>query len=167
MELSAAQAESKAEVISNPRVITANQSTARIETGEEIPYVSQTSSGATDVEFKKAVLSLEVTPQITPDDRVNMEVSVTNDSVGQVFQGIPSIDTNEVTSNVLVNNGQTVVLGGIYTENSTVSATKVPFFGDLPLAGRLFRNDSIVNNKSELLVFITPKIIDEQLNLTQ
>ena len=167
LELSAAQAESKAEVISNPRVITANQSTARIETGEEIPYVSQTSSGATDVEFKKAVLSLEVTPQITPDDRVNMEVSVTNDSVGQVFQGIPSIDTNEVTSNVLVNNGQTVVLGGIYTENSTVSATKVPFFGDLPLAGRLFRNDSVVNNKSELLVFITPKIIDEQLNLTR
>ena len=167
LELSAAQAESKAEVISNPRVITANQSTARIETGEEIPYVSQTSSGATDVEFKKAVLSLEVTPQITPDDRVNMEVAVTNDSVGQVFQGIPSIDTNEVTSNVLVNNGQTVVLGGIYTENSTVSATKVPFFGDLPLAGRLFRNDSVVNNKSELLVFITPKIIDEQLNLTR
>ncbi|MDW3096018.1 MAG: type IV pilus secretin PilQ [Gammaproteobacteria bacterium] len=167
LELSAAQLESRAEVISNPRVITANQSTANIESGTEIPYVSQTSSGATDVEFKKAVLALEVTPQITPDDRINMEVNVKNDSVGQVFQGIPSIDTNEITSNVLVNNGQTVVLGGIYTEESSGAVTKVPFFGDLPIAGRLFRNDTSTNNKSELLIFITPKIIDEQLNLTR
>jgi len=167
LELSAAQLESRAEVISNPRVITANQSTASIESGTEIPYVSQTSSGATDVEFKKAVLALEVTPQITPDDRINMEVNVKNDSVGQVFQGIPSIDTNEITSNVLVNNGQTVVLGGIYTEETAGSVTKVPFFGDLPIAGRLFRNDTSTNNKSELLIFITPKIIDEQLNLTR
>ena len=166
MELSAAQAESRAEVMSNPRVITANQSTARIETGSEIPYVSQTSSGATDVEFKKAVLSLEVTPQITPDNKVSMLVSVTNDSVGDIFQGIPSINTNEVTSNVLVNNGQTIVLGGIYTEGSTSSSTKVPFFGDLPVAGRLFRNESKSNNKKELLIFMTPKIIDEELNFT-
>ena len=167
LELSAAQLESRAEVISNPRVITANQSTTNIESGTEIPYVSQTSSGATDVEFKKAVLALEVTPQITPDDRINMEVNVKNDSVGQVFQGIPSIDTNEITSNVLVNNGQTVVLGGIYTEESSGAVTKVPFFGDIPVAGRLFRNDTSTSNKSELLIFITPKIIDEQLNLTQ
>ncbi|MFK8028033.1 MAG: type IV pilus secretin PilQ [Gammaproteobacteria bacterium] len=167
LELSAAQLESRAEVISNPRVITANQSTANIESGTEIPYVSQTSSGATDVEFKKAVLALEVTPQITPDDRINMEVNVKNDSVGQVFQGIPSIDTNEITSNVLVNNGQTVVLGGIYTEESSGAVTKVPFFGDLPIAGRLFRNDTSTSNKSELLIFITPKIIDEQLSLTR
>ena len=167
LELSAAQLESRAEVISNPRVITANQSTATIESGTEIPYVSQTSSGATDVEFKKAVLALEVTPQITPDDRINMEVNVKNDSVGQVFQGMPSIDTNEITSNVLVNNGQTVVLGGIYTEETAGSVTKVPFFGDIPIAGRLFRNDTSTNNKSELLIFITPKIIDEQLNLTR
>lgn len=166
MELSAAQAESRAEVMSNPRVITANQSTARIETGSEIPYVSQTSSGATDVEFKKAVLSLEVTPQITPDNRVSMLVSVTNDSVGDIFQGIPSINTNEVTSNVLVNNGQTIVLGGIYTEDSTSTSTKVPFFGDLPVAGRLFRNETKTNNKKELLIFMTPKIIDEELNFT-
>ena len=167
MELSAAQIESRAEVISNPRVITANQSTARIESGTEIPYLSQTSSGATDVQFKKAVLSLEVTPQITPDDRVNMEVVVNNDSVGQVFQGTPSIDTNELTSTVLVDNGQTIVLGGIYTKDSSNSVTKVPFLGDIPLAGRLFRNDNKINNKKELLVFITPKIIDEQLNLTR
>ena len=167
LEFSAAQLESRAEVISNPRVITANQSTASIESGTEIPYVSQTFSGATDVEFKKAVLALEVTPQITPDDRINMEVNVKNDSVGQVFQGIPSIDTNEITSNVLVNNGQTVVLGGIYTEESSGSITKVPFFGDSPFAGRLFRNDTETSNKSELQIFITPKIIDEQLNLTR
>jgi len=167
LELSAAQAESRAEVMSNPRIITANQSTARIESGTEIPYVSQTSSGATDVEFKKAVLSLEVTPQITPDDRVNMEVSVTNDSVGDVVSGVPSINTNEVTSNVLVDNGQTIVLGGIYTEDNTESYTKVPFFGDIPVAGRLFRRDSLTQDKQELLIFITPKIIDEQLNLTR
>ncbi len=167
LELSAAQAESRAEVMSNPRIITANQSTARIESGTEIPYVSQTSSGATDVEFKKAVLSLEVTPQITPDDRVNMEVSVTNDSVGGIVSGIPSINTNEVTSNVLVNNGQTIVLGGIYVEENSESYTKVPFFGDIPVAGRLFRRDSVTDDKRELLIFITPKIIDEQLNLTR
>lgn len=167
LELSAAQAESRAEVMSNPRIITANQSTARIESGTEIPYVSQTSSGATDVEFKKAVLSLEVTPQITPDDRVNMEVSVTNDSVGDVVSGVPSINANEVTSNVLVDNGQTIVLGGIYTEDNTESYTKVPFFGDIPVAGRLFRRDSLIEDKQELLIFITPKIIDEQLNLTR
>jgi len=167
LELSAAQAESRAEVMSNPRVITANQSTARIESGTEIPYVSQTSSGATDVEFKKAVLSLEVTPQITPDDRVNMEVTVNNDSVGDVVSGVPSINTNEVTSNVLVDNGQTIVLGGIYTEDNTESYTKVPFFGDIPVAGRLFRRDSRTEDKQELLIFITPKIIDEQLNLTR
>ncbi len=167
LELSAAQAESRAEVMSNPRIITANQSTARIESGTEIPFVSQTSSGATDVEFKKAVLSLEVTPQITPDDRVNMEVTVNNDSVGQILNGVPSIDTNEVTSNVLVDNGQTIVLGGIYTEDNSEELTKVPFFGDIPVAGRLFRREGRSESKQELLIFITPKIIDEQLNLTR
>ena len=168
LELSAAQAESRAEIVSNPRVITANQSTARIEAGTEIPYQSATSSGATDVEFKKAVLSLEVTPQITPDDRINMEVNVTNDSVGEItVDGTPSIDTNEIESNVLVDNGQTVVLGGIYQETSSESETKVPFFGDIPVAGRMFKRTSVNFDKSELLIFITPKIIDEDLNVTR
>ena len=167
LELSAAQAESRAEVISNPRVITSNQNTARIEQGTEIPYLSATSSGATDVEFKKAVLALEVTPQITPDDRVAMKLVVNSDSVGEEFAGIPSIDTREVTTDVLVDNGQTIVLGGIYEENSTVANTRVPFFSDIPLVGRLFRTDSVNNDKSELLIFITPKIIDEQLSLTR
>ena len=168
LELSAAQAESRAEIVSNPRVITANQSTARIEAGTEIPYQSATSSGATDVEFKKAVLSLEVTPQITPDDRINMAVNVTNDSVGEItVDDTPSIDTNEIESNVLVDNGQTVVLGGIYQETSSESETKVPFFGDIPVAGRMFKRTSVNFDKSELLIFITPKIIDEDLNVTR
>ncbi|MEM7303915.1 MAG: type IV pilus secretin PilQ [Pseudomonadota bacterium] len=168
LELSAAQAESRAEIVSNPRVITANQSTARIEAGTEIPFQSATSSGATDVEFKKAVLSLEVTPQITPDDRINMEVNVTNDTVGELtVDGTPSIDTNEIESNVLVDNGQTVVLGGIYQETSSESETKVPFFGDIPVAGRMFKRTSVNYDKSELLIFITPKIIDEDLNITR
>jgi type IV pilus assembly protein PilQ len=172
LELSAAQAESRAEVISTPRVIASNQTTARIEQGTEIPFQSATSSGATDVEFKKAVLSLEVTPQITPDDRVSMKLVVTNDSVGeQVPSGfggfIPSIDTNEVETDVLVDNGQTIVLGGVYQQDKSNSVSRVPFFGDLPFVGVLFRNTSIEDNKSELLVFITPKIIDEQLKLVR
>jgi type IV pilus assembly protein PilQ len=168
LELSAAQAESRAEIVSNPRVITANQSTARIESGTEIPFQSATSSGATDVEFKKAVLSLEVTPQITPDDRINMEVNVTNDTVGELtVDGTPSIDTNEIESNVLVDNGQTVVLGGIYQESSSESETKVPFFGDIPIAGRMFKRTSVNYDKAELLIFITPKIIDEDLNISR
>ncbi len=172
LELSAAQAESRAEVISTPRVIASNQTTARIEQGTEIPFQSATSSGATDVEFKKAVLSLEVTPQITPDDRVSMKLLVTNDSIGQLvpsgFGGtIPSIDTNEVETDVLVDNGQTIVLGGVYQQDTSNSISRVPFFADLPFVGVLFRNSSVVDNKSELLVFITPKIISEQLKLVR
>ena len=172
LELSAAQAESRAEVISTPRVIASNQTTARIEQGTEIPFQSATSSGATDVEFKKAVLSLEVTPQITPDDRVSMKLLVTNDSIGALvpsgFGGtIPSIDTNEVETDVLVDNGQTIVLGGVYQQDTSNSISRVPFFADLPFVGVLFRNSSVVDNKSELLVFITPKIISEQLKLVR
>ena len=172
LELSAAQAESRAEVISTPRVIASNQTTARIEQGTEIPFQSATSSGATDVEFKKAVLSLEVTPQITPDDRVSMKLLVTNDSIGELvpsgFGGtIPSIDTNEVETDVLVDNGQTIVLGGVYTQDKTKSVSRVPFFADLPFVGGLFRNSSVIEDKSELLIFITPKIISEQLKLVR
>lgn len=165
LELSAAQAESRAEVISNPRIITSNQNTARIQQGTEIAFQSQTSSGATDVEFRPAVLSLEVTPQITPDDKVNMELQVNNDTVGEILAGQPSIDTTEVSTTVLVKNGQTIVLGGIYQEASAESTNRVPFFSDIPLVGRLFRTDSISSEKSELLIFITPKIIDEKLTL--
>ncbi|MGH8503033.1 MAG: type IV pilus secretin PilQ [Gammaproteobacteria bacterium] len=169
LELSAAQAESRAEIISTPKVITSNQNPARIEQGVEIPYQEASSSGATSVSFKKAVLSLDVTPQITPDDRIIMDLAVSNDSVGQFVPSgvggglIPSIDTRAVDTQVLVNNGQTVVLGGIYEQSTARSTTRVPFFSDLPLLGRLFRTDRNSSDKAELLIFVTPKIISENL----
>jgi type IV pilus assembly protein PilQ len=169
LELSAAQAESRAEIVSTPKVITSNQNAARIEQGVEIPYQEASSSGATSVSFKKAVLSLEVTPQITPDDRIIMDLAVSNDSVGQLVPAgaggglIPSIDTREVETQVLVDNGQTVVLGGIYEQSLQKSTKRVPFFSDLPLLGRLFRTDLNSTDKAELLIFVTPKIVNENL----
>jgi type IV pilus assembly protein PilQ len=163
LELSALQAEGRGEVVSNPRVITANQKEATIEQGVEIPYQEASSSGATSVSFKKAVLSLKVTPQITPDDRVIMDLNVSKDSVGDVFAGVPSINTREVNTQVLVQNGQTVVLGGIYETTRSKKVNKIPLLGDLPYLGVLFRNTSQVNNKVELLIFVTPKILKESL----
>jgi len=165
LELSAAQAESKAEVVSSPRVITSNQKQAIIRQGVEIPYLEATSSGATNVSFKEAVLKLEVTPSITPDDRVNMDLAVHKDNVGELFAGIPSIDTRSVETLVLVDNGQTVVLGGIYETETSRDVKRVPFFSDIPLVGALFRSTTNVSDKSELLIFVTPKIISENLRL--
>ena len=165
LELSAAKTESRVEIVASPRIITSNKTTARIEQGVEIPYEEATSSGATNISFKKAVLSLEVTPHITRDDRINMELAVNRDSVGQLFNNIPSIDTREVQTQVLVENGQTIVLGGIFEENKVRGDSRVPFFGDLPILGRLFRNESSQDNKSELLIFVTPKIINDDLSL--
>ena len=153
-------------MISAPRVITANQREALIESGTEIPYLEASSSGATSVSFKKAVLSLQVTPQITPDDRIIMDLTVNQDSVGQIFSGIPSIDTNELTTQVLVDNGETVVLGGIYEASNRDDKTSVPFFGDLPYLGRLFKRTETERSKQELLVFVTPKIIKQSLSLS-
>ena len=168
LELSALQAEGRGEVISSPRVITANAKQASIEQGVEIPYQESTSSGATSISFKKAVLSLTVTPQITPDERVVMDLSVSSDTVGQqvanVLGGtIPSIDTREVVTQVLVENGETVVLGGIYEQTTNELITKVPLLGDIPVLGALFRNKRNVSTKRELLIFITPKIVSESL----
>ncbi len=163
LELSALQAEGRGEIISSPRVITANQKAALIEQGVEIPYQQAAASGATAVSFKKAVLSLEVTPQITPDDRIIMDLKVNKDSVGEVFQGVPSVNTREVNTQVLVDNGETVVLGGIYEQTRTQQASKVPLLGDLPVVGALFRSTSRVNKKAELLIFVTPKILKEGL----
>ena len=163
LELSALQAEGRGEVVSNPRVITANQKEATIEQGVEIPYQEASSSGATSVSFKKAVLSLKVTPQITPDDRVIMDLNVTKDSVGQVFFNVPSINTREINTQVLVENGETVVLGGIYEQTRSKDVSKIPLLGDLPYLGALFRNTKQVNNKVELLIFVTPKILKESL----
>lgn len=166
LELTALQAEGRGEVISAPRVITANQREAVIESGTEIPYLEASSSGATSVSFQKAVLSLRVTPQITPDDRIIMDLAVNQDSIGQVFSGIPSIDTNELTTQVLVDNGETVVLGGIYQANTRDDKTSVPFFGELPYIGRLFKRTQNSTSKQELLIFVTPKIIKETLSLS-
>ncbi|MGI8739494.1 MAG: type IV pilus secretin PilQ [Gammaproteobacteria bacterium] len=173
LELSAAQAESRAEIVSTPKVITSNQNTARIEQGVEIPY--QTGGGvgtAPTTEFKKAVLSLNVTPQITPDDRIIMDLAVSNDTVGQLVpSGLggtqPSIDTRSVETQVLVDNGQTVVLGGVYEQRQTRSASRVPFLSDIPLLGRLFRSDRNSSDKAELLIFVTPRVISDSLWLAR
>ena len=161
LELSALQAESKGEVIATPRVITSNQSTATIEQGVEIPYQQASSSGATNVSFKKAVLSMDVTPQITPDEHVVVDLKIHQDTVGQVFGDIPSINTRAVQTKVLVENGQTIVLGGVHEETNLSSTTKVPVLGDLPVVGRIFRKTHKADNKRELLIFVTPKIIDD------
>ena len=164
LELSAIQAEGRGEVISSPRVITANQKEASIEQGVEIPYQEASSSGATTTQFKEAVLSLTVTPQITPDDRIVMDLHVTKDSVGEQVSterggSVPSIDTRSVTTQVLVNNGQTVVLGGIYETEYGEFVTKVPVLGDIPFLGYFFKRTQNISNKAELLIFVTPKIL--------
>ncbi|WP_183382943.1 type IV pilus secretin PilQ [Halomonas stenophila] len=163
LELRALESEGKSQTISQPRVITANQSTAVIKQGTEIPFQEAASSGATNIEFKEAVLSLEVTPQITPDNRIIMDLVINNDTVGELFGGVPSIDTNEITTQVLVDNGQTVVLGGILTTEQVRSLFKTPFLGDLPAIGNLFRYTEDTSDKVELLVFITPRILDDNL----
>jgi type IV pilus assembly protein PilQ len=170
LELSAAQAETEANIIASPRVITANQKEATIEQGVEIPYQQSASSGATTIQFKKAVLSLKVTPQITPDNRIILDLDVRDDSVGQVVVAsggvnVPSINTREITTQVLVNDGQTVVLGGILTTTEREDDTKVPYLGDIPILGHLFKNTSHQNNKDELMIFITPKIVREGVNV--
>jgi type IV pilus assembly protein PilQ len=170
LELSALQAEGRGEVVSSPRVITANQSEASIRQGVEIPYQEAASSGATTTQFKEAVLSLTVTPQITPDDRIILNLVVTKDSVGRLVPSggggaIPSIDTRAIETQVLVDNGQTVVLGGIYETQDSEDVSKVPFLGDIPGLGALFRSTRKVANKSELLIFVTPKILKEGSNI--
>jgi len=163
LELSALATDGHAEVVARPKVITADKSTAVIESGVEIPYQEATSSGATSTSFKAAVLSLEVTPQITPDDRIIMQLNVKQDTVGQIFNGVPSINTNEIQTEVLVDNGQTIVLGGIFQTDKNVSTTKTPFLGDIPYVGRLFKRTIERDDKQELLIFITPRIISDAL----
>ncbi len=167
LELSALQLEARGEVISNPRVITANQKEAIIQQGTEIPYQQASSSGATNVTFKEAVLQLKVTPQITPDDRIILDLKINKDSVGVLFNGVPSIDTKEIQTQVLMNNGETVVLGGIYEQVTRNERDSIPFLGDLPFIGVLFRTTRERNEKSELLIFITPKILKDQFSTKQ
>ena len=163
LELSALENENRGEVIASPRVITANQKEARIEAGEEIPFQNASSSGATTVQFKKAVLSLTVTPQITPDDRIVLDLTVTQDTRGEDTLSGPAINTQQITTQVLVDNGQTVVLGGIYQQRTNRDETKVPFFGDLPGIGWMFRHQGERTAKQELLIFVTPKILKDSM----
>ncbi|WP_394129537.1 type IV pilus secretin PilQ [Shewanella maritima] len=166
LELSALEQENKGEIIASPRITTSNQKAAYIEQGVEIPYVESASSGATSVTFKKAVLSLRVTPQITPDDKVILDLEITQDSQGTTVQTptgeAVSIDTQRIGTQVLVDNGETIVLGGIYQQNLISRVSKVPVLGDIPLVGFLFRNTSDSNERQELLIFVTPKIVSDQ-----
>ena len=167
LELTALEAEGRGEIVSTPRVITANQSEATIKQGVEIPYQQSASSGATTVSFKEAVLELVVTPQITPDNNIIMDLRVSKDNVGEIISTgglggtVPSIDTRSVETQVLVADGQTVVLGGIYETERRETISKVPFLGDIPFAGALFRSKQRVDNKAELLIFVTPRILEE------
>jgi len=171
LELSALESEGRGEIVSTPRVITANQTEAAIRQGVEIPYESTQGggqAGAVNVQFKDAVLELRVTPRITPDNRVNLELHVSQDTVGELYPNgrgsfIPSIDTRTLDTTVLVDNGQTVVLGGIYQEERTYQNQKVPVLGDVPLLGALFRSRSSEEEKREMLIFVTPSILDDRV----
>ena len=165
MELSALEADSKGKVISSPRVLTGDKVEAIIEQGVELPYQQATSSGATSVTFRKANLSLKVKPQITPDGNIIMTLDINKDSVGDQTPSGFAINTNHVKSEVLVENGGTVVIGGIYTQEESNKINKIPFFGDLPVVGNLFKNSAKLDNKTELLVFITPRIVDDRLTV--
>jgi type IV pilus assembly protein PilQ len=165
IELSALEADNRGKVVSNPRVITADKRKAIINQGTEIPFLTASASGATTVQFKPAVLELSVTPQITPDDKIIMDLEVKKDTVGQVFAGVPSIDTKRVSTQVLVENGDTVVLGGIFEQNTRTDIVKVPVLGDIPIIGAAFRRTQKQEDKTELLIFITPKIIKDSTSI--
>ncbi|HLP98068.1 MAG TPA: type IV pilus secretin PilQ [Sideroxyarcus sp.] len=163
LELNASELDGKTKNIASPRVVTGDKIEANIESGVEIPY--QTSGGidGPKIAFKKAVLGLTVTPQITPDDHVGMKVNVSQDTVGNIYAGVPSINTKKVETTVLVDNGGTVVIGGVYTQDDSDSTSQVPLFGDVPVVGWLFKSNTLAKSKKELLVFITPKILKESL----
>jgi len=165
LELSALEADGKGKIISSPRVLTADQVEAVIEQGTEIPYQQATSSGATSVSFRKANLALKVKPQITPDGNIIMTLDVNKDQPGATTAAGVQINTKHVKTEVLVENGGTVVIGGIYEQNDRTDITKVPLLGDLPLLGWLFKNNSVATGKTELLVFITPRIMNERLSI--
>jgi len=165
LEISALQLDARGKLISSPRVITADNVEANIEQGTEIPYQTATASGATSISFRKATLSLKVKPQITPDDNVIMKLDVHKDSIGVTTNAGPAIDTKQVTTEVLVENGGTVGIGGIYTQDETTQQSKIPLLGDIPIIGFFFRNERRFNDRRELLVFVTPRILKDNLNV--
>ncbi|EZH77365.1 fimbrial protein [Ectopseudomonas composti] len=164
LQLSAMEKTGNGEIVSQPKVVTSDKETAKILKGQEVPYQEASSSGATSTSFKEAALALEVTPQITPDNRIIMEVKVTKDApdFANLVNGVPPLNKNEVNAKVLVNDGETIVIGGVFSNTQTSAVEKVPFLGDLPFLGRVFRRDIIRDNKAELLVFITPRIMNNQ-----
>jgi type IV pilus assembly protein PilQ len=162
LEVSALEADGKGKVVSSPRVITADQQKALIEQGEELPYQVATSSGATSLQFRKANLKLEVTPQITPEGNVILDVDITKDSVGRATTAGFAINTKHVKTQVLVENGGTVVIGGIFEQQDREDITKVPWLGDVPYLGNLFKTRTTTSSKTELLIFLTPKLITER-----
>lgn len=164
LQLSAMEKTGNGEVVSQPKVVTSDKETAKILKGSEIPYQEASSSGATSTSFKEAALSLEVTPQITPDNRIIVEVKVTKDAPDfqNALNGVPPINKNEVNAKILVNDGETIVIGGVFSNTQTKAVDKVPFLGDLPYLGRLFRRDTVSDTKNELLVFLTPRIMNNQ-----
>lgn len=165
LELTASELDGTTKSIASPRVVTADAKAATIKSGVQIPYQSCSATTGCTTLFKDATLSLMVTPQITPDDHVNMDVNVTQDTVGNIYGGVPSINNKQVTTQVLVENGGTVVIGGVYTQDQTDSTQKVPLFGDIPVLGWFFKNNVKSDTKKELLIFITPKILKDSLNL--
>jgi type IV pilus assembly protein PilQ len=166
IELSALEADNRGKVVSSPRVITADKKKAIISQGEQIPYQTAAASGATTVSFRDAVLELSVTPRITPDDKIIMDLEVKKDSVGsRVVQGTPSIDTKRVNTQVLCDNGDTIVLGGIFEQTTRTTVEKVPLLGDIPVVGYLFKRTTRLDDKTELLIFVTPKIVKDTLTV--
>lgn len=166
LELDASEIDGRTKNIASPRVVTKDKVKATISDGTQIPYQAATSSGATSVSFMPATLSLSVTPQITPDDHINMQLEANQDTVGALLvAGTPSINTKKVTTEVLVENGGTVVIGGVFTQDTSETTQKVPVLGDIPVLGWMFKNNIKNDNKSELLIFITPRIMKEELNL--
>jgi type IV pilus assembly protein PilQ len=165
LELTASELDGKTKNIASPRVVTADKAQAKISAGTQIPYQQASSSGATAVAFKDATLSLSVTPQISPDNNIDMKLDVNQDTVGAIFGGVPSINTKQVSTQVMVENGGTVVIGGVFTQDVGNTTQKVPLLGDVPVVGWMFKNNVKSDTKTELLIFITPKIMDDAMNL--
>lgn len=162
LTLSAMQAENRGEVISSPKVLTADKQKARISSGKQIAYQEASASGATTVSFKEAVLSLEATPNITPDGKISLQLNIRNgDTTGEIYAGVPVIREDSVDTNVVLEDGQTVVLGGVFRNTISSGQNKVPFLGGLPGVGRLFKYDEKRNEKNELLIFITPRLVND------
>jgi len=168
MELNALESQGRGEIVSQPKVITGDKQEAIIKSGSEVPYQESSANGETTISFKEAVLKLQVTPSITPDDRIIMKLEINQDSIGTLVPSgnggvVPTIDTTELTTQVLVGNGETVVLGGVFRTVDVESESKVPVLGDIPYLGRLFTNTTVTQEKTETLIFITPRILADTL----